>query len=328
MNIKRYICPEGTKSVRLSLVGLTLASAVALPFTAWAEDPEPPPIDPIWNRAKIEPERKKTVTNAATRATVGTSVHNKEEQAPTKKERQQREEEKQNKKENSNKKEKVSKETPKMALGEVEREELKVDIVKGADFPTYLKAAESGDTEGMRLVGICYLNGTGVGKDEKKAWEWFGKSASAGNAEAQYDLGCLYRDGQGVRQNFTESAYWFRRAARNGHAKAMINIARQFAEGKGVLQDYRIAAENFWRAAERGEPEGMYQYAVMLRDGIGIDQDKSKALRWFRAAAEKDYKDSRLQADELGKSVKSTTKPSGVTSQKTSKAASKGKKRR
>lgn len=300
MTLKKYMDFTLPNAMRLSVASLTIASTVALPFTAWPEDPLPP-IDPIWNKAKIEPERSKKsggIGNAATRATVGTSADNAEE-GDYRSIRDKRNKEKIGKEDVPQ--DKLPATEARMTLDTPEKETMKVDIIRAQDFPVYKKAAEEGDNEGMRLTGICYLYGTGTQKDERKGWEWIGKAASAGNTEAQYDLGCLYRDGLGVRQNYDESAYWFRRAARNGHGKAMLNIARQFAEGKGVLQDYRIAAENFWRAAERGEPEGMYQYAVMLRDGIGVDRNQKKALKWFEEASKQDYKDAKSQAEALRK---------------------------
>lgn len=176
---------------------------------------------------------------------------------------------------------------------------LRVTTVNGDDFPVYLKAAENGDSEAMRLTAICYQGGKGIEQDLKKAWEWYGRSALLGNTEAQYDIGTLYRDGIGTKQNFQESAYWFRKAASNGHPKAMVNIARQFAGGLGVLPDQRIAAENYWRAAERGEAEGAYQFAVMLRDGKGMECDLPRALKYFEKAAEAGYLDSGIEAQKL-----------------------------
>lgn len=172
-------------------------------------------------------------------------------------------------------------------------------VIKSSDFSTYMAEAEKGDSEAMRRLAVCYQTGTGVEKDLRKAWEWYGKSAAEGNTEAEYDIGVLYRDGIGTAQNYKESAYWFRKAASNGHALAMLNIAHQFAKGEGVLQDYRIAAENYWRAAEKGNAEGAYYYACMLRDGIGVEKNLSRAYTYFNQAAISEYKDALNQAINL-----------------------------
>lgn len=327
MRNNRYGIRRGCR-LRQIMAAAALAAFTIIPSVIMAEEPELPPIDPIWNKAKIEPERKPKkgvpVHNTATRATVSTSRDSDKSEVPATNIRKNEKPRQTAKPAETSAQTSTSApaETVNFDAGKAE-DSPTVTVIRAQDFPEYMKKAQAGDTEGMRVVGICYLYGTGTDKDARKAWDWLGKAASAGNTEAQYDLGCLYRDGMGVKQNSTESAYWFRRAARNGNAKAMVNIARQFAEGNGVLQDYRIAAENYWRAAERGEPEGMYQYAVMLRDGVGVQQDNVKALRWFREAASHDYKDASLQADELQKTVKASPKSSKASVSKVSKASHK-----
>lgn len=172
-------------------------------------------------------------------------------------------------------------------------------FVRVADFAENMPKAEAGEAEAMRIVAICYQTGTGVAKDMRKAWEWYGKSAAAGDVEAQYVIGTLYRDGTGTKKNDKEAAYWFRKAASHGHTGALINIARQFAEGRGVLKDYRIAAENYWRAAERGSAEGAYCFASMLSSGTGVDKDLPRALKYYNQAAEHRYKDAAERAKKL-----------------------------
>ena len=199
MTLKKYMDFTLPNAMRLSVASLTIASTVALPFTAWPEDPLPP-IDPIWNKAKIEPERSKKsggIGNAATRATVGTSADNAEE-GDYRSIRDKRNKEKIGKEDVPQ--DKLPATEARMTLDTPEKETMKVDIIRAQDFPVYKKAAEEGDNEGMRLTGICYLYGTGTQKDERKGWEWIGKAASAGNTEAQYDLGCLYRDGLGAHR--------------------------------------------------------------------------------------------------------------------------------
>ena len=88
--------------------------------------------------------------------------------------------------------------------------------------------ANDGDGDAMLAIAKCFETGTGVKRDLKEAWEWYGKSALEGNIEAQYIIGTLYRDGIGTKKDYKESAYWFRKAARNGHKESLLNIARQF----------------------------------------------------------------------------------------------------
>src|SRR5581483_4763288 len=48
-------------------------------------------------------------------------------------------------------------------------------------FESFLKLAESGNTNAQNTVGNCYLNGKGTEKDENKSFEWFTKSSKGGN---------------------------------------------------------------------------------------------------------------------------------------------------
>lgn len=45
--------------------------------------------------------------------------------------------------------------------------------------------AKSGNVEAMRQLGECYLNGTGVEKNEALGWQWLEKAADRGDAEAK-----------------------------------------------------------------------------------------------------------------------------------------------
>ena len=123
-------------------------------------------------------------------------------------------------------------------------------IVSESDFTANIEKAEAGEPAAARIIGDCYLTGTGVSRDVNKAWRWYSKAAGKQDLEARYRIACLYRDGIGVKQNDREAAYWFGRAANNGHPLALLNIADCYIEGRGIQRDDRIAAEDFWRAPD------------------------------------------------------------------------------
>ena len=62
------------------------------------------------------------------------------------------------------------------------------------------KAAEKGEALAQFILGTCYLNGNGVEKDEKEAFQWFLKAAEQGYAQAQYNVGLCYLNGGGVEK--------------------------------------------------------------------------------------------------------------------------------
>lgn len=187
-------------------------------------------------------------------------------------------------------------------------------VLRAADFPLYLKAAEQGDPESMRRLGLCYIYGTGTERDTKTGLKWLGKAAMHENTEAQYDIGVVFRDGYGVRPNPADASFWFRKAARNGNAKAQLAAGLLFLEGRGVQQDSRIAAENFWRAAEQGNVDAAYRLACMYRDGVGMERNPAKAYHYFTVAASKgEYKDAGRQAQALKQYARSPRKGKAKT---------------
>ena len=82
------------------------------------------------------------------------------------------------------------------------------------------KAAEQGQAEAQYRLGSCYLEGSGVIKDEAEAVKWYRKAADQGDAMPQFHLAncCFnvancYLDGRGVTKDIGEAVMWFRKAA-------------------------------------------------------------------------------------------------------------------
>lgn len=87
------------------------------------------------------------------------------------------------------------------------------------------RAAEQGLPQSQYNLGVLYMNGQGVAKDEAQAFQWFKLATDQNFAVAQYYLGLLYMNGQGVKKSMDEAIKWFKRAAQNGNenAKDMLN---------------------------------------------------------------------------------------------------------
>ncbi len=124
----------------------------------------------------------------------------------------------------------------------------------------FAKAAEQGYPKAQCHLGICYMDGLGVAKDEAEAVKWFSKAAEQGVAHAEYCFGVAYFFGRGVSKDFSLALDWWRRAAEHGHADAQYNLAVCYEKGNGVAQeDYTkaykwiklAAAQGYRRSAEK-----------------------------------------------------------------------------
>lgn len=57
-------------------------------------------------------------------------------------------------------------------------------------------------------LGMRYLAGDGVDKDESKAFKKFESAAFQGHGKAQYQLALCFLDGKGVTQDWSEAYIW------------------------------------------------------------------------------------------------------------------------
>ena len=156
----------------------------------------------------------------------------------------------------------------------------------------YRKAAELDNMDAINNLGVCYLNGQGVLKNEKMAVEYFGRSAKGGDAIGQYNLGYCYQMGKGVKQDAAAALQWYIKAAKNGYVLAQRKVGDYYF-GQGYINDadtweYDYMKEAvYWyqKAAEGGDVESQRNLGYCYRNGKGVKMHKEKAAGWYEKAA-------------------------------------------
>jgi len=107
--------------------------------------------------------------------------------------------------------------------GVTENEKLAVELLTSS--------ARQGNVEAMLQLGNAYTFGSETPKlvadADIEAAQWYFKAASAGNADAQYSLGLLFMAGKGVQKNDNEARNWMQKAAQQGHADAKNTLSRK-----------------------------------------------------------------------------------------------------
>ena len=119
----------------------------------------------------------------------------------------------------------------------------------------FAKAAEQGDPKAQCNLGICYMEGLGVAKDEAEAAKWFSKAAEQGVTHAEYCLGVAYFSGRGVSKDISVALKWWHRAAEHGHPDAQYNLGICYetaTKGDCIAQDYVEAYKWMKLAAAQG----------------------------------------------------------------------------
>lgn len=123
-----------------------------------------------------------------------------------------------------------------------------------------------------KWVGVMYLHGFGVAKNEAEGIAWIMLAAGEGNADAQTLLGNLYFGGTGVRRDMNLSTHWLRRAADQGYPEAQYDLGAHYENGFGVAQDYIEATKWSILAIARYEPS-----AVENRRVATVNRDRQAA---------------------------------------------------
>lgn len=101
-------------------------------------------------------------------------------------------------------------------------------------FEWMLRAANGGHIAAQNNIGLSYLHGLGVKKNNHQAFNWFEKAAKQGLNYAQSELAMLHYQRGNTRQAYE----WWLIAARANDEYAQFNLASLFLEEKQIKQAY------------------------------------------------------------------------------------------
>lgn len=153
-------------------------------------------------------------------------------------------------------------------------------------FEDRLKKAEAGDVSMMYWVGCHYNFGTGVGKDDEKAFEWYMKAAKSGHASAMYSVALAYKSGSGVNRDIKKSFEWALEAAKNNDASGMCHVGDCYYNGAGVNKNQFEAVKWYTRAAEKNNTDAMEKLGYCYYNGTGVLQNLGEAIKWYKKGSD------------------------------------------
>jgi hypothetical protein len=143
-----------------------------------------------------------------------------------------------------------------------------------------IAAAAKGDRGAAYQVAMLY----GQEFDDENERLWFRKAAELGDAESQRRLGVLLSAGQGGPPDAVEGNAWSLKAAEGGNRPALGDLSRNYERGFGVKQDFVEAYkwDILWRrfTFPDGKPNPREQQRVdQLKSHMTADQ-AAEAERW------------------------------------------------
>jgi len=146
----------------------------------------------------------------------------------------------------------------------------------------YRKAAEKDHCWGLWKLGCLH-----VGKDRyEMAFECYEEASQLGCARALVGMASLYHDGTGVPRDNQRAFDLLCLAREKGDALASTYLGITFQSGDlDCIRDMDIAIPYLLEGAEKDEPEALSRLAKIYQDGDGVEPDPKKALWYHQAAA-------------------------------------------
>lgn len=151
------------------------------------------------------------------------------------------------------------------------------------------EVAYAGDVNAQVQLGVIYLTGDGVNKDDAEALKWLRKAADQDNALAERYLAEMYFKGRGVPADNMEAAKWLRLAADQGDAESEHNLAVLYEQGLGVPHNVKEAANWMRKAADQNFAAGQQGMGAFYENGEGVPYDPAEAAKWYQKAIDQDY---------------------------------------
>lgn len=168
------------------------------------------------------------------------------------------------------------------------KQQTAIRLIEGLGTDDLLAEAQRGDPAAQTRIGLMYLAGKGVPRDDKKAFRWLERAASQGFVEAQYSVGLSYDRGRGTVQDFAKARSWYEIAAKNGDAMAQCNLGVLHLRGRGSDEDWITAAYWFLKAATQGRKEATANLEWILKRRDSLSDTASAVARYRNVAEEGD----------------------------------------
>lgn len=165
----------------------------------------------------------------------------------------------------------------------IHADDLKKLGLNGEALRWYKLAAEGGHPSAWTDVGLYYLDGICVEKDEAYAAQCFEKDLKFDVLPAYHNLGKLYFYGTGVPQDYNKAFELFSHAYANGNTQGIYFLGKCYFMGWGTPQDYTKARE-FLEKVDWENSDAFYMLGYIYGRGLGVAEDIPKAVMYLKKA--------------------------------------------
>jgi len=163
------------------------------------------------------------------------------------------------------------------------------EAAKNKTISDLKEVAYAGDANAQVQLGVIYLTGDGVTKDDAEAVKWLRKAADQDNALGERYLAEMYYKGRGVPSDNEEAAKYLRMAAEHEDAQSQYNLAVLYTKGQGVPRNLNEAVNLMRKAASQSLPAGQLGLGVAYENGDGVPFNPVEAAKWYQKAVDQNY---------------------------------------
>jgi uncharacterized protein len=160
-------------------------------------------------------------------------------------------------------------------------------------FKELVAYAKNGSTESQNVIGMAYLRGEDVGKDEESGLFWIRKAASQEDASAQLNLATFYKNGTYLEKDTVQYAVWIEKAVKQGYPPALWERGKYHSSI--FRENHHEAVKFFQQAIDSGYTGPIPELAICYQVGQGLPKDLVKAHMWFSIAEHFKAEKSRAQ---------------------------------
>ena len=131
------------------------------------------------------------------------------------------------------------------------------------------ECANNGDMKAQYYLGLHYLEGEHIQKDEIQGANLIRSAAQAGFKDAEYTLGVLLQQGIGINKDCEQARLWYEKAIAQKEPRAMLNLANLNEDSHTSSADFTIQRLQLTKKAARlGLLEAQVNLALFYLFGL------------------------------------------------------------
>ncbi len=147
-------------------------------------------------------------------------------------------------------------------------------------FKYFKSGASYGSNNAKINVGICYLYGSGVSKNEELGLNYLFNAITVDDGTADYIIGkyLVYKEGATNKEK-ESGAFHLLYAAEKSYTKAYSEVAKCYKEGIGLIKDIEKANFYLEKGIEKNDNNAKIEKAINLYYGYGCEKDYNEAFK-------------------------------------------------